>query len=228
VLENPHIANLQIVSRNTMMKQHDIKTFDDLCEKYSTWIIKYCSTTFKLPLFLVWYTDNDEGSTTKIMTNKSGNIFATNSLVHLKNKVKSDIEDLIVCDNIISWLENFGNLELVESCTFDIPELENEIVKNNLNIPTIESFANFINLFDDFVNQDLKYAKLQTYIDNELVKETWDYFYKYIFWPRFNDNEKFAELDIPKLKIDSKELLIKLKEVTKTFDDQIKLTENAI
>jgi hypothetical protein len=162
------------------------------------------------------------------MTNKSGDIFATNSLDHFKNTVTSEIEDLIVCDNIFSWLDNFGNLEVVESCTYDIPELENEIAKNNLDIPTIESFANFINLFDDFVNQDLKYSKLQTYIDNELIKVTWDYFYEYIFWPRFNDKEKFGVWDRPKLEIDTKELLNKLKDVIKAFDDNIKQTEKAI
>ncbi len=210
-----------------MMQQHDIKTFDDLSEKYSTWIIKYYSTTFGIPLFLIWYTDNDEASTTKLMTNKSGDIFATNSLTNFKTAVISEIQDLIVCENITSWLDNFGNLEVVESCYYDISELENEIAKNNLDIPAIESFTNFINLFDDFVNQDVKYANLQTYIDNELIKETWDYFYEYIFWPRFNDKEKFEAWDRPPLVIDTKELLVKLKDVVNIFDDYIKPIEKA-
>ncbi len=182
-----------------MTEKHNVKTFEDLSEKYSTWIIKYCSTKFRLPLFLVWYTDNDEASTTKIMTYKSGDIFATNSLANFKNTVLSEIEDLIVCNNIISWLDNFGKIDVVEFCTYDISELENEITKNNLDIKTIESFTNFINLFDDFVNQDLKYSKLQKHIDNSLIKETWDYFYKYIFWPRFNNNVKFEVSDRPQL-----------------------------
>jgi hypothetical protein len=99
-----------------MTKQHDLKTFDDLSEKHSTWIINYCSTSFELPLFLVWYRDNDEASTTKLMTYKSGDIFAIDSLANFKTTIISEIEDLIVCDNIISWLDNFGNLELVEGC----------------------------------------------------------------------------------------------------------------
>ncbi len=208
------------------MTQHqDIKTFDGLSEKHSAWVIKYCTTTFRYPLFLVWYRDNDEDSTTKLLTYKSGEIFAVNSLTNFKAAVISEIKDLIVCDNIMSWLDNFSNLEVSESCTYDIIELENEIAKNNIDIPAIESFANFINLFDDFINQDLKYSNLQIYIDNELIKETWDYFYEYIFWPRFNDKEKFENWDRPQLVIDTKELLLKLKEIIKTFDDNIKQTE---
>lgn len=37
-----------------MVEQDGIQTFDDLCEKYLTWRIKYCSTNFNSPLFLVW------------------------------------------------------------------------------------------------------------------------------------------------------------------------------
>jgi len=121
-----------------------------------------------------------------------------------------------------------GNHTLVESYTYDISELENEIAQNNLDITTIESFANFIDLFDDFVNQDLKYSNLYSCIDNELIKETREYFYDYIFWPRFNDKEKFEAWDRPQLNIDTEELLLKLKDIIKTFDDSIKQTKKAI
>lgn len=211
-----------------MTKQYNSTTFDDISEKYSTWIIKYCSTTFRLPIFSVWYRDYDDASTDKILTYKNGNIFVIHSLDKIKNAVLSEIEDLIVCHNIISWLDNIGNIEMVESYTYDISELEIEIAKNNFDIKTLESFTNFINLYDVFVNQDLKYSRLQKPIENSLIKETWDYFYEFIFWPRFNDKEKFKILDRPKLVINSKDLLAELKVVINTFEGYIKINEKSI
>jgi hypothetical protein len=211
-----------------MIEQHDIKTFGDLSGKYSTWIIKYCSVAFDSSLFLIWYTDTDENSTDRLMTYKSGEIFATKSLTNLKATILASVDNLIEFENLSPWLNNFNNLEVKENCTYDLISIANEIDKNNLDISTIESFANFINLYGDFINQDERNIRLQVYADIELIKETWDYYYENIFWPRFNDKEKFEAWDRPQLVIDTKELLVKLKDIIKTFDENIKQTEKAI
>jgi hypothetical protein len=211
-----------------MTEQYDIKTFDDLSGKYSTWIIKYCSETFDSPLFLVWYTDTDENSTDRLLTYKSGKIFGIKSLTNLKTTILSSVGDLVEFENLSSWLDNFNNLEVEEHCTYDLISIANEIHKNNLDISTIEGFANFVNLYVDFINQDDRNTSLQVYADNEFIKETWDYYYEYIFWPRFNDKEKFEAWGRPQLNIDMEELLLKLRDIIKTFDDNIKQTEKAI
>jgi hypothetical protein len=216
------------VSRYPMTEQNDIKTFDELSEKYSTWIIKYCSEAFDSPLFLVWYTDTDENSTDRLLTYKSGEIFAIKSLNKLKTTISSSVDNLIEFENLSSWLNNFNNLEVKENCTYDLILITNEIDKTNLDISIIEGLASFINLYGDFINQDEKNTRLQVYADNQLIKETWDYYYEYIFWPRFNDKEKFEAWDRPQLVIDTQELLLKLKDIIKTFDDNIKHTEKAI
>jgi hypothetical protein len=64
------------------------------------------------------------------------------------------------------------------------------------------------------------------FTDNELIQETWDYYYEYIFWPRFNDKEKFEAWDRPKLKIDTKEFLEKLNDIVKTFDNNLRQINN--
>ncbi len=214
--------NSQPLKIKFMTQQQEIKTFDDLSEKHKTWIIKYCSTTFELPLYLVWYSENDEDGTVKLMTYKNGEIFAAHSLANFKSNVLFEIDNLIVGENIISWLDNFSDLVIVESCTYNISEIENEIAKNNLDISTIENLVNFISVFDDLVHQDIKYLDLKTYIENDLIQETWDYFYDYIFWPRFNDKEKFEAWNRPELEIDTNELLIKLKQMVKAFEAYIK------
>lgn len=211
------------------MKQRDnIKTFDDLSEKYSTWIIKYCSATFDRPLFLIWYTDTDENSSDRLLTHKSGEIFAVKSLTNLKATVSSSIDKLTEFENLNSWLANFGNLVVTEYCNYDLISIINEIGKNNLDISTIEGFANFINLYGDYIEQDERNKNLQVYVDNELIKDVWNYFYNHIFWPRFDDKEKSETWDRPKLEIDTLELLDKLNEVVKTLDSKIKLAENII
>ena len=211
-----------------MTQQDDIHTFDDLSKKYSTWIIKYCSATFDKPLFLVWYTDTDENGTDRLLTYKSGEIFAIKYLVNLKTTILSLVDKLNEFENLNSWLNNINNLEITEYCTYDLISIANEINQNNLDIPTIEGFANFINLYVDFINQDKRNASLQVYANNELIKETWDYYYEYIFWPKFNDREKFEAWDRPELNIDTEELLFKIKDILKTFDDNIKHTKKAI
>jgi hypothetical protein len=106
--------------------------------------------------------------------------------------------------------------------TYDLISLGNEIGKNNLAIETLESFVNFVNLYGDFVYQDERNPHLRVYADNELIRKTWDYFYNCIFWPRFNDKEKFEAWDRPQLVINSKELLVKLNDLIKIFDDNIR------
>lgn len=211
-----------------MTKQHDIKKFDDLSEKYSTWIIKYYSTNFESSLFMLWYTDTYENNTDRLLTFKSGEIFAVKSLTNLKATILSSVDKLIEFENLNSWLDNFNDLEITEYCTYDLTKIVEEIDKNNLDIETVEGFANFVNLFGDFINQDERNVYLQVYADNELIKEVWNYFYDFIFWPRLNDKEKFEACERPKLKIDTKKLFEKLNEMVKIFDKNIRQTEKAI
>lgn len=207
------------------MREHeDIKSFDDLCENYSTWIIKYCSSTFDSSIFLVWYTDTDDKNSDRLLTYKDGEIFAVNSLAHLKATVLASIEKLVVSENIGPWLFNFNNLDVKEYCTYDLTSIENAINRNDLDISTIEDFANFVNLFGDFVEQDERNVHLKIYSQNELMRKVWSYFYDFIFWPRFNDKEKFEKWDRPPLVIDTNELSLKLKDIVKKFDENIRLT----
>ena len=206
-----------------MIQQDDIKMFDEISEKSSTWIIKYCSATFDNPLFLVWYTDTDEDSTDRLLTYEDGEIFAVKSLTNLKATILSSADQLSGSENLNTWLDNFNDLEVTEYCTYDLISIENEIDKHNLGIETIEGLSNFINLFSDFANQDKRNTNLQVYVDDELIREVWDYFYDFIFWPRFNDKEKFEAWDRPPLVIDTKELSVKLVDIIRTFDNNIKI-----
>lgn len=149
-------------------------------------------------------------------------------MTNLKSTILASFDNLVVSKNLSYWLDNFNNLEIRENCTYDLTSIESSIYKGNLDISTIENFANFVNLYGDFIEQDERNSILQVYADHELIKVVWDYFYDFIFWPRFNDKEKFEAWDRPPLVIDTKELLAKLKDIIRTFDYNIKPTEKDI
>lgn len=109
-----------------MTSVSEIKTFDDLSEKHSAWIIKFRSITFSKPLFFIWYRNNDKNETEHILSYKNGDIFATHSLNEIKKELQSLNKDLINFETIKPWIDNFKELKTIESCTYDL----NLVVKN--------------------------------------------------------------------------------------------------
>jgi len=211
-----------------MTPENTLNPFDELNEKYAIWVLKYCSPTFGAPLFLIWYNDTDENCTSRLLTWKNGKIFAINSLSKLKSTLLAALDELFIPENLLTWLDHFNPLEVNDDPVYDLILVMNEIEKNNLDIPTIEGFANFFNLYDDFIHQDERNNRFQSYLDNEPIEKTWNYFYEYIFWPKFNDRKKFETWNRPQLDIDSKDLLSKLKDMIESFDSNIQEVENTI
>ena len=198
----------------------DISAFEELSEKYSTWIIKYCSSTFEQPKFMIWYRKSDENETEHILSYKNGDIFTIENLDELKSKLTSERNDLEIIENITTWSLNFSQLNVAESCTYDLYSVINNLKQNIFDTVTIERIADFINLFDDFINQDERNNHFQKYIDDELVKEVWEYYYDFIFWPNFNEKEK--SWNRPEIDIDVKELLIKIKDIIINFESKFR------
>jgi hypothetical protein len=99
--------------------------------------------------------------------------------------------------------------------------ITSSISNNNLDILTLESISLFLNRYDDFVNQDEKNSHLKVFLNDKLIQKTWDYYWNYIFWPRFNDSVKFETWNRPQLIINSKKLFIKLNDLIKSFEERI-------
>ena len=199
-----------------------MNAFDELCQKQETWVIKYCSVSFESPLYLVWYTDTDENSTDRLLTYTNGKIYAANSLSGLRESILKSLEDLIYSENLVAWLAGFNNSETEEYYTYDTNAIQAGVQQSNLDVPTLEGLANFINLFGDVVQQDSRNEYLEIYWEDELLKFAWEYFYDFIFWPRFNDKDRFENFVRPELELDSNELLYRIKVVREVLDSQIK------
>lgn len=187
------------------------------------YIIKYCSQNLDTPLYLIWYTYNDENATDCLLTFKTGDIFTAKSLVNLKKTIIQEIDNLSHSDYILRCLNDFDPSENDVSCTYDLNFVLTALNHKDLGIPTIEGFATFINLYDDFINQNDKNSHLKIHRENILVREVWDYYYEYIFWPRFNDKNKFEAWNRPPLVIDTEQLVIKLNEIIDSFEHKLKL-----
>lgn len=196
---------------------------DEFKENNAIYILKYCSQNFNNPLYLIWYTDNDEIATNRLLTFKTGEIFTTTSFTNLKKTITQEKDNLYDSDNILKRLDDFKPSEDTIDSVYDLDFVITCLNNKNLDIPTIEDFATFINLYDDFIHQDVKNSHLQIHRENILVREVWDYYYEFIFWPRFNDKTKFEVWNRPPLVINSQELAIKLKEIIDTFEHRFKL-----
>ena len=199
-------------------------TFEDLCQEKSTWIVKYCSKTYEKPLFLIWYTDTDEDNTDRLLTYKTGEIFGIYALNDVKSILEKEKNRLMRHENLNSWLDGFSNLEPKENACYDVDFIKTSIQNKSLEIPALESFADFVNLYGDFVYQDEGNRHLKIYLDDKRIQKVWSYFYNAVFWARFNDKEKFETLDRPKLRIDLAKLLPKFQDLVGTFEERIKTT----
>jgi hypothetical protein len=210
------------VSFKPMTQQNPSDLFNGLCEKYSIWAIKYCSITFSDPVYFIWYTDTDEDSTDKLLTYKTGDIFTSKSLTDFKDRILKEKNNLTATDNLEPWLNDFYNMELVEYCTYDMIAIKKSLSADNLETSIIKDISDFINLFGDFANQDIRNNYLKQYIEKPAVKAIWDYFYESIFWPNFN-KEISATLTLPPLTIDTKLLAADIDQMIEAFEKNINL-----
>ena len=204
------------------MKQNiEIKTFEDICSDCATWIIEYRSSIFEMPIFLIWYTNIDENNTDRVLTFQTGQIFTSSSLACIKYDIINNFNGIMPYENLNEWLNRFVDLIPVVNYIYDIDSICNSIKTEDLDVATLEKLANFINLFDDFINQDERNENLQIYRDNEFIVAAWHYYYDYIFLPKFNDSDKFAKWDRPKLMIDNLKLLAGFLQLKQQFENKI-------
>ena len=202
---------------------NEIGTFDNICRQLSTWILEYRSSTYKTSIFLIWYTDSDENNTDRLLTFNTGQIFASGSLFQIKEIMTNNLEGIDTYENFNRWLGKFNNLIPEVNAIYDMDAICHCLEKSQFDIETLESLANFINLFHDFIDQNERNEYLSIYRENKFIDRAWHYFYDKIFWPRFNDYEKFTKWDRPKFVIDNKKLLQGFQKMRNQFEQRITL-----
>ena len=202
-------------------KAEDIET---ISESLSTWLIKYCSSKYLSPIYFIWYYDTDENSTSKLLSFKSREVFAIADLKLLYEKLMTYKEEIVWNTNHYLWLEKIKRIEIIENTTYDLTQINLSEKQIYLTDDTIEKVTNFINLYDDLLFQDKSNEYLAEFYENKHIQKIWNYYYNFIFWPRFNDKEKFQKWDKPKLRIDKKKLKTAFINLVNSFEERIRLT----
>ncbi|QJW89866.1 hypothetical protein HNV11_11005 [Spirosoma taeanense] len=210
-----------------MAQQNDIKTFDDLCQHYLTWIIQYNSPTYDNPLFFVLYMDTDEEQTDRFVIFQTGEIFATDSLSELKTALLNQSDTLLRFGKVDSWLADLETFEPEANSVCDVGYIITSLEKGVITSLVLEEYVTFINLYGDYCHQDEAKKQLLVYTDDELIRKPWDYFYNSVFWPQYNPEQATNGWKRPSLDIDTKILLTKLNEVIRTFESRIKVVKSA-
>ncbi|MBB6501099.1 hypothetical protein [Pedobacter cryoconitis] len=190
-------------------------------ENTDIWILKYCPLGDAAPVFVLWYTDTDKESTDKLFTFKTGEIFGTNSLNDLKNIIAQNFNAVNEFENLNNWLNDFGSQDSDEITTYDINKIYNAINVQNFDIEILEGLTNFINLFGDYVYQSDCNKHLMPLVDNKYIRKAWDYYYDYIFWPQFNDKDRFEVWERPPFKVNAVELVQGLQKLIKCFENNM-------
>ena len=192
-----------------------------LKDNTDVWILKYYPLLDAVPIFLLWYTDTDKESTDKLFTFKTGQIFATNSLNDLKNIIVQNYAVIKEFENLNIWLNDFDSQVSNKVIIYDINKIYSAVKVQNFEIEILEGLTNFINLFGDYVHQDHSNENLKPLVDNKSIRKAWDYYYNYVFWPRFNDKDRFETWERPPFKVNGVKLAQGLEELIRCFEDKI-------
>ncbi|RIV20408.1 hypothetical protein DYU11_20380 [Fibrisoma montanum] len=187
-------------------------------------VISYTSPRWPNPLFLIWYTDTDEDSTDRLLTDQAGNMIATESIPELISTLQVQ---LTLPEQFIAWLTRIEGLEPSVAIIYDTQALAALIANKKVDLSTLERLVDWRNLFGDFAYQDEQNSYLLPYHDDPLLKQASDYYYNYDFWPRYNTKSKGQTVRWrrPPLEIDIALLLEKLLVTIDQFDARINLVK---
>ncbi|CCH54437.1 hypothetical protein BN8_03603 [Fibrisoma limi BUZ 3] len=209
-----------------MSQSHNTKLFEALSQEYLIFVISYTSPRWPNPLFLIWYTDTDEDSTDRLLTDQAGNIIATESIPELISTLKAQVQ-LTLPEQFIAWLARIEGLEPSVDISHDTKALVDSIANKKVDLSTLERLVLWRNMFGDFAYQDGQNSYLLPYHDDPLLKQASDYYYNYDFWPRYTTKSKGQTVRWrrPPLEIDTALLLEKLSATITMFDARINLVK---
>jgi len=198
-----------------------MNSFDSICQRHMIWIIKYISKKYSSALYLIWYTDTDKVSTDRFLTYKDGTIFSLLTLNNLENEIQHERFNLTYPENLRPWLADISKSKVTESVVYNTDLIVESFLRGDFSEMNLEHLTNFVNLFDDYVHQDEKNEGLKVHSEAASIREVWDYYYDFCFWPKFKMEEN--KIEKRKLEVDVAEFLKELTGMVEAFDRNISL-----
>jgi len=175
--------------------------FDKHSIRYRKWLTKITHEGFGRPIYVVWLTDTSDNDDDKILTNSKGRVIAARNPATLIGYILTTKEKLFDSRQTKAWARKIKGTKLEIAASYDLDQV-NSLTKR-IDQDGLEEVSNFINLFTDLITTT-KAVKLEQLIRRREVKAIWEYFYNYVFWPRFNDPRKFKGLAVKPFKSDAK------------------------
>lgn len=199
------------------------KTFKEICQEYAIWVISYSSPTWEKPVFFIWYTDPGEEGEDKLVVFPTDQIWATQELDLLAEKIERDLPVLRFPKKFPEWLVMIQQIKPVADAAHDLNSVEEAIRNKKLNPEVLKELVHFINLFGDYFNQLEENDYFQSLRDDEYIDEAWNYYYDYIFWPNYGNPENIDPLNIPEPDFDTGGLLQSVAAMREAFETRIRV-----
>ena len=195
--------------------------FEDICEKYQTWLIRIISNSLSAPVLIIWLTDSTDQNEDKLVINSQNKIIGSenfHTLIEEALKIKSMLPDPI---NTLTWLNHVKGLEYIAT-DYELISIEESIQSKTFNKRSINEAVNFINLCGDFDEQTSDHG-IRTLRKKPNVKSLWEYGYDEIFWKEFGSNREIEPMRLPKLQANPELLNKEMSRLIEAFLNRIEI-----
>lgn len=164
------------------MDQHqEPKNFEDICQDFGIWVLKYCSATFAGPVYLLWYNETDGSGLDKLLTFRSGQFFGVSDPDEISPKTEQYYAELTPFEPLKEWRDCIIPFRAMAVSTYYMDLIGHSLVAGALDERTLDKLVSFVNLLDDYIRQDELNNQLSTFRDNENLVAVWDYYYQNVF-----------------------------------------------
>lgn len=198
-------------------------TFEEICQKYAIWVISYSSPTREKPVFFIWYTDPGEEGEDKLVVFPTDQIWATQEMNLLAEKLARDLPVLRFPKKFPEWLVTIQQMQPVADVAFDLASVEEAIRKKYLTAEVLKELVNFINLFGDYFHQFQENDYFESLREDEYIDEAWNYYYDYIFWPEYGNPANIDPQNKPEPDFDTESLLRSVIAMREAFEERIQV-----
>lgn len=194
-----------------------VMDYEEICQEYTTWFIQLTSKDLNKPIFFIWLTDSlDEQD--KFVINEQNKIISSeniNVLIKEAFKYESILPDPA---KTLEWLENVQGIQC-SATNIALELIEQSILSKSFNKTSISEAVNFINLYDDFVEQ----TGDQEPLDSPNIRLLWNYYYDDIFWIEYSSGKVLGPQEIPEFEINPTQLSDELSDLIESFFRKIEI-----
>lgn len=203
------------------MTHSKVDLFDKHSLNHKKWLTRIRYADFGRPIYVIWLTDTSDNDDDKMLTNSNGQIIAAKNPKTLIDYILKTKDKLFDSRQTKAWARKVKGIKPKIAASYDLDQI-NSLTKR-IDQGGLEEVSNFVNLFTDLITTT-KADKLERLRRRREVKTIWEYYYNFVFWPRFNDPKKFKSFRVRPFKTDPK-LQATLQKMTKALIQRIEIVQ---